>query len=77
MYAQPLAVCDTCRLVTANGSAYDDHPGDEGRSVEAMSDRGPFTMGDAEELDLGFGVFECDICSAPPGERFLVYEWRA
>lgn len=76
MYAQPLAVCNTCMLVIANGSAYDDHPGDEGRSAEAMSGRGPFTMGD-EELDLGFGVFECDICGAPPGERFLVYEWRA
>src|SRR5690606_31941760 len=76
MYAQPLAVCNTCMLVIANGSAYDDHPGDEGRSAEAMSGRGPFTMGD-EELGLGFGVFECDICGAPPGERFLVYEWLA
>src|SRR5690606_20766130 len=71
MYAQPLAVCNTCMLVIANGSAYDDHPGDEGRSAEAMSGRGPFTMGD-EELDLGFVVLECDDCGAPPGERRVV-----
>lgn len=68
-----LDVCDTCLLIIANGSTEGAYPEDEERSVEAMSGRGPFTLGD--ETELGFSHFECDICGALPGERFRVYEW--
>lgn len=73
MTMYPLDVCDTCMLIIANGSAEGAHSEDEERSVEAMSDRGSFTLGD--ETELGFHWHECDICGALPGERFRVYEW--
>lgn len=76
MHARPLDVCETCMLIVASGStdgAYSE--ADEERSVEAMSDRGPFTLGGIDETEPAFSVFECDICGSLPGERFRVYEW--
>jgi len=63
-------------LIVANGDtcgAYSE--ADEERSAEAMENRGPFTLGDTDETELGHSHFECDICGALPGERFRVYEW--
>ena len=74
MHARPLDVCETCMLIVANGDtcgAYSE--ADEKRSAEAMSDRGPLTLGGETEPE--FSHFECDVCGSLPGERFRVYEW--
>ena len=75
MYARPLDVCETCMLIIANGSTDGAYPEDEERSAEAMENRGPFTLGGIDDMELGFSHFECEICGSLPGERFRVYEW--